>query len=274
MFPADFGWARAKFWMFMGLLFPIVTLVLATLSIFMTVIRSILTCRLTKIVLVSASLCWMATGMNAIATTSPAKIAPQNRSSAPTALDTLIVPGKRAGAITAKTTYADLVKIYGKQRLTPTKVYGAEGQVVFPGTLVRLGKNRSVTVAWKDAKKIQPLQVIIEDSTWKTAEGIGVGTSLTKLRQVLGEFKITGLGWDYGNQVIQIPPPMRARYYGLSISVSPDRLAAQRFPKDLLAVSGDGVTPSASDPHWKPLKMRVSGLSVYFNESKSSTTGK
>jgi hypothetical protein len=238
-------------------------------------IRSILTCRLTKLVLVSASLCLLATGIDAIATTPPAKkIAPQTRSSAPAALDTLIVPGKRAGAITTKTTYADLVKIYGKQRLTATKVYGPEGQVVFPGTLVTLGKNRSVTVAWKDAKKLQPLQVIIGDSTWKTAEGIGIGTTLSKLRQVLGEFKITGLGWDYGNQVVQLSPKMQARYSGLSISVSPDRLAAQRFPKDLNAVSGDSVTPSASDPHWKPLKMRVSGLSVYFGESKSSTTGK
>ncbi|WP_157259762.1 hypothetical protein [Chamaesiphon minutus] len=256
-------------------LFPIVTLVLARPSIFMSVmIRSIPNRWLTKIALVSASLCSIGNGMEAIATTTPAKIAPQTRSSVPAAINTLIVPGKRAGAITAKTTYTNLEKIYGKQRLTPTKVYGAEGQVVFPGTLVKLAKNRSVTVAWKDAKKLQPLQVIINDSTWKTAEGIGLGTNLTKLRQVLGEFKITGLGWDYGNQVIQIPPPMRARYYGLSISVSPDRLAAQRFPKDLLAVSGDGVTPSASNPHWKPLKMRVSGLSVYFNESKSSTTEK
>ncbi|PSB54471.1 hypothetical protein C7B77_18030 [Chamaesiphon polymorphus CCALA 037] len=216
----------------------------------------------------------MATGMNAIATTPPTKIAPQTRSLAPTALDTLIVPGKRAGAITAKTTYADLVKIYGKQRLTGTKVYGPEGLVVFSGTLVRLGKNRSVTVAWKDAKKIQPLHVIIDDFTWKTAEGIGIGTSLSKLRQVLGEFKITGLGWDYGNQVVGLSPAIQARYRGLMMFVSPDRLAAQRFPKDLEAVSGDGVTPSASDPHWKPLKMRVSGLTVYFAESKSSTAGK
>lgn len=262
--------------MFMGSLFPIVTLVLARPIIFMSLMmQSIFTSRLTTLVLVSASICSMFTGMEAIATTPPAKkIAPQTQSSAPATLSTLIVPGKRAGAITAKTTYADLVKIYGQQRLTVTKVYGPEGQVVFPGTLVTLGKNRSVTVAWKDAKKLQPLQVIIGDSNWKTAEGIGVGTSLSKLRQVLGEFKITGLGWDYGNQVIQIPSPMRARYYGLSISVSPDRLAAQKFPKDLLAVSGDGVTPSASDPHWKPLKMQVAGLSVYFAESKSSPTGK
>jgi hypothetical protein len=189
-------------------------------------------------------------------------------------LDTTIVPGKRVGVITPKTTYADLVKIFGKQRLTPKKVYGAEGQVVFPGTVIRLGKNRSLTVAWKDAKKLQPLHVIINDPAWKTTSGIGIGTSLPKLRQILGEFKITGLYWDYGNHVVGLSPAMQARYTGLSIIVDAERFAASQFPKDLRAVTGDGVTPAASDPHWKPLKMRVSGLTLYFLEAKSSNRGK
>lgn len=189
-------------------------------------------------------------------------------------LDTTIVPGQRVGVITAKTTYVDLVKIFGKQRLTPKKVYGAEGQVVFPGTLVTLGKNRSLTVAWKDAKKVQPLHVIIDDPAWKTTSGIGIGTSLAKLRQILGEFKITGLYWDYGNHVVGLSPTMQARYTGLSIIVDADRFAASQYPKDLRAVTGDGVTPAASNPHWKPLKMRVSGLTLYFPETRSPKRGK
>jgi hypothetical protein len=194
------------------------------------------------------------------------KSSPQN----PTKIDTLIVPGKRVGAITTTTTYSDLVKIFGKNRLTQKKVYGPEGQVEFPGTSIVLGRNRSITVAWKDTKRLQPLQVIINDPAWKTAEGIGLGTSLTKLRQVLGDFKITGLYWDYGNQVVGLSPAIRSRYTGLSISVDADRVAAHRFPKDLKAVIGDGVTLAASNPHWKPLKMRVSGLSVYFPTPRST----
>jgi hypothetical protein len=182
-------------------------------------------------------------------------------------LDTTIVPGKRVGLITSKTTYPDLLKIFGQQRLTPKKVYGPEGQVVFPGTLITLGKNRSLTVAWKDAKKLQPLHVIIDDPAWKTTSGIGIGTSLAKLRQILGEFKITGLYWDYGNHVVGLSPAMQARYTGLSIIVDADRFAAREFPKDLRAVTGDGVTPSSTNPHWKPLKMRVSGLTLYFPEA-------
>jgi hypothetical protein len=189
-------------------------------------------------------------------------------------LDTTIVPGKRVGVITPKTTYNDLVKIFGKQRLTPKKVYGAEGQVVFPGTVITLGRKRSLTVAWKDAKKLQPLHIIINDPAWKTTSGIGIGTSLAKLRQILGEFKITGLYWDYGNHVVGLSPAMQARYTGLSIIVDADRFAAAQFPKDLRAVTGDGVTPAASNPHWKPLKMRVSGLTLYFLETQSSNRGK
>jgi hypothetical protein len=216
-------------------------------------------------------LCWGASSQRSLA--KPASPQPKTVTSQPLpALNTLIVPGKRVGAITAKSTFADLVKIYGKQRLSSKKFYGAEGQVELPATLITLGQNRSLTVVWKDAKKQQLFQVIIDDPTWKTAEGIGVGTSLSKLRQILGEFKITGLGWDYGNQVVNLSPAMRARYTGLSIAVDADRAAAKKFPADLRAVSGDGVTPAASDPRWQSLKMHVSRLSVSFPEVRSSKT--
>jgi hypothetical protein len=186
------------------------------------------------------------------------------------AFDTTIVPGKRVGPITPNTTYADLVQLFGKQRLSAKKVYGAEGQVEFPGTTISLGKNRSIVVAWQNNNKLRPFQVIINDPSWKTADGIGIGTSLTTLRQILGEFKITGLYWDYGNQVVGLSPAMQARYTGLSISVDADPLASRRFSKELKAVTGDGVTLPASSPQWKPLKMRVSALSVYFPTTADS----
>jgi hypothetical protein len=180
--------------------------------------------------------------------------------------NTLIIPGKSVGPITATTTYADLVRIFGTKRLTPTRLYEIEGQVQFPCTDIKLGQNRVLTVVWKDLKQAKPLQVIINDPTWKTASGISVGTSLTKLRQVLGKFKITGFGWDYGNQVIY-PPAIKTRYAGLKIVVEADELAARRFPKDLKAVTGDRVILPASDRHWRSLKISVSGLTVYFPDA-------
>ncbi len=239
--------------------------------------RSRLAHRLTKAAIIAVSLCWHLTSIETGSANTPAPIHSQPQK--PTApkvpvLNNIIVPGKRVGAITANTTYAELVNIFGKQRLTPTKVYGAEGLVVFSGTLITLGKNKSLSVAWKDPKKLQVLQVIIEDPDWKTASGIGIGTNLAKLRQVLGKFNITGLGWDYGNKVINLAPAIQSQYSGLSISVDADRAAARKFPNDLRAVSGDGVTPAANDPRWQNLKMHVSGLSVFFPTTPSKLTPK
>jgi hypothetical protein len=183
--------------------------------------------------------------------------------------NTLIVPGKSAGPITAKTTYSDLVKLFGVKRLTPIGFYGTEGQVQFPATEIALGRNRVLTVVWKDLKQVKPLQVAINDPTWKTAEGIGIGSSLTQLRQVLGKFKITGLGWDYGNEVIDLQPKIQTRYAGLKIIVEADYLAGRRFPKDLKAVTGDKVILAASDRHWQSLQIHVSGLTVYFPTESS-----
>lgn len=200
----------------------------------------------------------------------PAKVAPPPASSVPKqSIDATIVPGKRVGVITSQTKYTDLVKIFGKQRLNYKKVYGAEGLVSFPGTVITLGRNKYLTIAWKDPKQTQPLFVEINDPAYKTTAGIGLGTSLDKLRQILGEFKITGLYWDYGNTVIDLSPATQARYTGLSIQVDADRFAAKKFPKQLRAVTGDGVNPRSNDPNWKPLKMRVSGLTLYFADRKS-----
>ena len=240
--------------------------------------------RLAQLVIVTGTLCWnsilpasgSANSVSAGSVNTSTEIfsQPQQRIAKIPVLDTLIVPGRTVGAIMPKSTYADLVKIFGKQRLTSKKVYGQEGQVEFPATLITLGKNRFLTVAWKDSKKLQPLHVIIADPAWKTASGIGIGTSLAKLRQVLGEFKITGLYWDYGNHVVGLSPAMQARYTGLSMVVDADRSAAKKFPQDLRAVTGDGVTPAASNPHWKPLKMHVSALTLYFPETPAPKRGK
>jgi hypothetical protein len=179
-------------------------------------------------------------------------------------LNTLIVPGKSVGDINKSTTYQGLVRIFGSQRLTATKVYAPEGQAEFAGTLITLAKNRSLTVAWKDKTKKQILYVTIEDRAWKTAEGIGIGMKISKLRQIIGEFRIGGLYWDYGNSVGDLAPAKQAKFSGLLIKVDADPIAAKQFPKDLAAVTGDIESIPANSPKWKRLKMNISDISVYF----------
>jgi hypothetical protein len=191
-------------------------------------------------------------------------ISPTSPMSKISTLNTLIVPGKSVGDINKLTTYQDLVKIFGTRRLTATKVYGPEGQVEFPGTLITLGKNRHLTVAWKDKSKKKILYVTIADPAWKTAEGIGIGMSISKLRQIIGEFKIGGLYWDYGNSVVDLAPAKQARFGGLDLKVDADPIAAKQFPQDLQAVTGDIGSIPASSPRWKRLKMSISAISVFF----------
>jgi hypothetical protein len=163
-------------------------------------------------------------------------------------IDTLIIPGKSVGKMNKSTTYTDLVKLYGKQRLTAKKVYGSEGQVEFYGTLITLGENRHLTVVWKNKTKQQILWIVVQDPAWKTTEGLSVGTSLARLRQIIGEFKITGLYWDYGNLVIDLSPAKKAKFNGLVLNVDVDPQAAKKFPQDVRAVMGDSVTLPASSP--------------------------
>ncbi len=178
----------------------------------------------------------------------------------------LIIPGQSVGKINRSTTYADLVKLFGTQRLKAETVYGAEGQMQFPGTLIKLGKNRHLTIVWKDKSKKEISWIIVKDPVLKTTQGLGVGTSLVKLRQIMGEFKITGLYWDYGNAVVDLTPASQAKFTGLSISVDADPQAAKKFPQDLQAVTGDSVTLPASSPRWKRLKMSVAVINVNFSE--------
>jgi hypothetical protein len=208
-------------------------------------------------------------GMNipcnpSFANTSTATFTQQHLARVPVVNNTLIIPGKSVGAINRSTTYSDLVKKFGSQRLTAKKVYAPEGQAEFAGTLITLGKNRYLTVVWKDKSKKQILYVTIQDPAWKTAEGIGIGLNIYKLRQIIGEFKIGGLYWDYGNSVVDLTPSMQAQFGGLEIKVDADPTAAKQFPKDLDAVTGDIGSIPVSSPRWKRLKMSISTIHVSF----------
>jgi len=181
--------------------------------------------------------------------------------------DTLIIPGSRVGAVTSKTTRKDLVKLFGASRLKDGSIYGPEGIGKFSVTRVNLGAEKSFTVVWSNNAKTKPVSVTDLGTAWKTPEGIGVGTSLTQLRQKLGEFKLFGLGWDYGGTVL-LEKTKLSRYHGklmLQVEAAPN--AADKFPNDYRVVSGDQEL-SSTNPHWKPLGIRVREISVVLNPSK------
>jgi hypothetical protein len=179
---------------------------------------------------------------------------------APSANNMQIIPGQRVGEVTAKTTRNDLVRIYGASRLSDRIIQGPEGIGRFHTTRVNLGE-RSFTVVWSNAKKDVPLDVREFGTAWKTPEGIGVGSSLAELQKQIGEFQLLGLDWDYGGTVL-FEKTKLAKYNGrliLRVAAAPN--AADRYPNDYRAVSGDR-TLSSNNPHWKPLGIRVRQMIV------------
>ncbi|MCC5630541.1 hypothetical protein [Nostoc sphaeroides] len=181
--------------------------------------------------------------------------------------DTLIVPGERVGPITRTTTKQDLVKLFGASHLVDKTISGPEGMGSFAATQVNLNQGRSLLVVWNDNTRTKPLDVRNLGSAWKTREGIGVGTPLSELRKKLGDFKLYGLAWDYGGTIL-LDSSRLSRYQGkLILRVNADPNAAQKYPNDYQAVSGDS-TFSSSNTHWKPLGIRLAEIIVALNPSQ------
>jgi hypothetical protein len=181
--------------------------------------------------------------------------------------DTLIIPGKRVGLITAKTTRADLVELYGENNLKDEVILQAEGTVSVPATNVNPGTPGALTIFWKDQSRNKILYIKGFGRQWKTLEGLGPGTSIEALREVLGEFKLTGFGWDYGG-LVNLEGTKLSKYKGkLSLTLNPsDDNAYGKYPKQYEAVSGDREL-SSSNPNLEPLDVRIYSMTVNFGNN-------
>jgi hypothetical protein len=87
---------------------------------------------------------------------------------------------------------------------------------------------------------------------------------LSELRKKLGNFKLYGLGWDYGGTIL-LDSSKLSRYQGkliLRVDAAPN--AYEKFPNDYQAVSGDS-TFSSSNRHWKPLGITLTEIIVVLN---------
>ncbi|BAY83143.1 hypothetical protein NIES267_26300 [Calothrix parasitica NIES-267] len=179
--------------------------------------------------------------------------------------NTLIIPGKQVGAVTSKTTRADLVKMFGESKLKDDVLLEDEGTISVPVTKVNLDDGKSFTVAWEEDTREKLLYVRDFGSVWKIPEGIGVGTSFQELQKKLGDFRLTGLGWDYGG-FINLETTNLSKYQGqLSLQLAPDQEAIKKNPQQHEAVLGDREL-SSTNPHWQALNMKVSQMTVHLDD--------
>ena len=138
----------------------------------------------------------------------------------------------------------------------------AEGEIKLPATVIKFGKNKEIKVVWKNSKRDRVFMTLIRDPDWQTKSGIRVGMTFPQLRKIAGKFQVSGLGWDYGN-FVSFPALKTNPFLGMNIKVDVDNKAAEQFPQENNAVSGDRLLAD-DEPRWQKLNMRVSVLEIIY----------
>ena len=183
--------------------------------------------------------------------------------------DTFIIPGKRIGLITAETSRADLVEFYGETNLKDDVVLRGEGTISFPVTKVNPTTPGALTIFWTDESRNKISHISGIGRQWKMLDGgTGVGTSMSGLREILGEFELNGFAWDNGGFVYLQGTNLSKYKDKLGLRLSPDENAFTKNQKLLNAVSGDSKF-SSTNPNFKPLDVRVSEMVVTFDKNIS-----
>ena len=92
-----------------------------------------------------------------------------------------VVPKQQVGLITADMTEADIKEAYGEKNVVRVD-RGDVKTSVFPNT------NKELEITWKKGQDFKKLETaIIRKGDWKTAEGIGIGTTVEELNAINGK---------------------------------------------------------------------------------------
>lgn len=212
---------------------------------------------------ICAGLLW--TGIQSVTLSQPlqARFTPLTVAQGTAALNTEVVPGVSVGSITATTSYQDLTKIFGAERLTDVRPPDANETEREFGTRVNLGLDWSLTIVWQDKTKAKPYEIIDMGRGWKLPADLRIGMTIAELQQKMGPFQIVGLGGPYGG-IVPLTDTKLEPYFGkIIVQLAPKQGTDKKFPAPYKAVSGERRIP-ASDPNWKPLDMTVKYLVMLF----------
>lgn len=156
--------------------------------------------------------------------------------------DRVIVPSRRVGPITVSTSEAQMKAIFGAKQVKFGNIDGAEGQQV-PGTRVLPGTADELQIFWTDnksRKRIESIAISNPKSHWHTADGIRIGTPLTRLVELNGGKKMdfSGFDWDYGGNLMT-GPALKKALPGMSFTLSHVDAQPPLTDKESAQVSGD-----------------------------------
>ena len=179
----------------------------------------------------------------------------------------LIVPGIKAGPITANTSEKDIIKIYGKANVKREEAVDGEGMESEPSSVIYpYNPEKTIKILWKDTNQMKfpkALELFGVKSLWKTAEGISLGTSVKELEKLNGgPFSFWGFGFDAGGAIKSWDKGKLGNKYSqlLSIIRLSDKNISMVLHKDLI---GDRVLSSSNELVQK-LNPNVSQILIDF----------
>lgn len=191
--------------------------------------------------------------------------------------DWLIVPGKRIGPITAKTTRADLVRLFGEKNVEDSDIVVSDGGRE-PGTVVFGGEPDAVLgILWTSDNADATVSGVVvcygsgapEHCRWHTVEGISFATTLKALERLNGrKFKLNGFDWGYGGLITSWEGGRLERLATacgrVNVRLDPAPGPASDERSDLIEqVEGDGEFWSSDGP-MKALNPAVDHIGVSF----------
>lgn len=178
----------------------------------------------------------------------------------------VIIPGVRAGPVTAETSEADLIRQLGAAHVRRADLGIGEGETR-PGTILFPGGADELLVFWKEDAFRSPEHVVVRGgaTNWTTAEGIRLGTTLDTLARLNGRpFQLLGFDWDYAGTVVSWENGRLAPMHGrLVIRLAPTAPATGLSAADHASVAGDHVI-SSDMPALPPLHVTIYEMAASF----------
>jgi hypothetical protein len=151
------------------------------------------------------------------------------------------IPGEKVGLIAKNFTEEDIIKAYGKENVKREEISLGEGEMSM-ATAVFPNSNKTIFVSWKIGKEFKEIAEVLienENSPWKTAQGIGIGTNLAELVKINGKnFQFAGFEWDYSGIVTSWDGGSISDKLNLFLepgnpeAIYPDLLGDALFPSD------------------------------------------
>lgn len=190
-----------------------------------------------------------------------------------------IVPGKRVGPITAKTSRDDLARLFPGSKIADDEMELDEGMLT-PATFVYKGEpSRQLAIVWNGkSAEAHPKEIFIcferrsGPCDWQASNGIRIGTRLHDLEAKNGRpFTVAGFGWNYGGNVTSWDGGSLSKWDAIGslvFTLDADRLPNGRYAVPLSleeshSVQGDHPVSSGA-PAMRKLDPRVVGMLFKF----------